>query len=113
MRRGVSIAHEFVVDPKRSRTMPRIVVTAECQDAKKWEKGFRTHADLFKSMTINKPIRISVTSKNEFALYMECKDLDKYMEIMDSKATEKAMAFDGVKRETVKVYVLDKEFDPG
>ena len=39
-------------------------------------------------------------------------DLDKYLEILDSKETEKAMDFDGVKRETVKITVLDKEFDP-
>jgi hypothetical protein len=29
---------------------------------------------------------------------------------MDSPETAEAMAIDGVKRETVKIYVLDKEF---
>jgi hypothetical protein len=29
---------------------------------------------------------------------------------MDSPATEEAMAYDGVKRDTVKISVLDKEF---
>jgi hypothetical protein len=32
------------------------------------------------------------------------------MKIIDSPSTAEAMAFDGVKRETVKVFVLDKEF---
>ncbi len=32
------------------------------------------------------------------------------MKGMDSPATAEAMASDGVKRETVKVFVLDKEF---
>jgi hypothetical protein len=31
------------------------------------------------------------------------------MKILDSPATAEAMAFDGVKRETVKVFVLNKE----
>jgi hypothetical protein len=33
------------------------------------------------------------------------------MKAMASPATAEAMAFDGVKRETVKVFVLDKEFN--
>jgi hypothetical protein len=30
---------------------------------------------------------------------------------LDSPATAEAMAFDGVKRDTFKIFVLDKEFD--
>jgi len=33
------------------------------------------------------------------------------MATLDSPATAEAMAFDGVKRETVKVFVLDKTFE--
>ncbi len=36
-------------------------------------------------------------------------DLDTYLEILDSPETAAAMEYDGVKRETVKVFVLDKE----
>ena len=36
--------------------------------------------------------------------------MDTFMKVLDSPATAEAMAFDGVKRETVKVFVLDKEF---
>jgi hypothetical protein len=43
------------------------------------------------------------------ALCAEPDDLDKYLEILNSQATADAMAYDGVKRETVKVYILDKE----
>jgi len=43
-------------------------------------------------------------------LYAEPTDVDKFLEVMESPATEEAMAFDGVKRDTVKVSVLDKEF---
>ncbi len=92
--------------------MPRVICTAQVEDATKWEQGFRTHGELFKSMTINKPIHFNVTPQNEIVIYFEPDDLDKYMEILDSRATEEAMEFDGVKRDTVKILPLDKEFDP-
>jgi hypothetical protein len=40
---------------------------------------------------------------------MEPADLGGFKRAMDSPATAAAMAFDGVKRETVKMFVLDKE----
>ena len=43
-------------------------------------------------------------------ILFEPEDLDTYLKILDSEETHKAMAFDGVKRETVKIAVLDKEF---
>ena len=92
--------------------MPRVIATAQVEDVAKWEKGFRTHGDLFKKQTVNKPIHFNTSTKNEVVICFEPDDLDKYLEILDSKETEKAMDFDGVKRETVKITVLDKEFDP-
>ncbi len=92
--------------------MPRVICTAQVEDATKWEQGFRTHGELFKSMTINKPIQFNVTPENVVVIHFEPDDLDKYMEVMDSRATEEAMEFDGVNRDTVKIVTLDKEFDP-
>ena len=43
-------------------------------------------------------------------MYAEPDDVDKWLEILESPATEEAMNYDGVKRDTVKVFVLDKEF---
>lgn len=45
------------------------------------------------------------------AILWEVTNLDRYLELMDSPETAEAMAQDGVKRETVKVYVLDKELN--
>lgn len=90
--------------------MARILVTAKVKDSKKWEDGFRTHRDLFKSMTAT-AIRYAVTDANEIAVYMEASDQDKYFQVFESKATADAMAVDGVKRDTVKVFVLDKKLD--
>ena len=92
--------------------MPKVIATAQVEDAAKFEQGFRTHGELFKSMTVNKPIYFNVSAQNEIVVCFEPDDVDKYLEILDSRATEEAMEFDGVKRDTVKILPLDKEFDP-
>lgn len=89
--------------------MPKVVITAQVEDLVKWEKGFRTHGSLFRSQTISKPIDFATSAGNQVAVCAEPADLGAFMKIMDSPATAEAMAFDGVKRETVKVFVLDKE----
>jgi hypothetical protein len=54
--------------------------------------------------------RFATIAGNHVAVCAEPDDLDTFMKVLDSPATAEAMAFDGVKRETVKVFVLDKEF---
>ena len=91
--------------------MPKVVVTAQVEDLVKWEEGFRTHGDLFRSQTVSR-VDFATIEGNEVAVSLEPEDFDKFMEIFESPATAEAMAADGVKRETVKVFVLDKEFIP-
>jgi hypothetical protein len=88
--------------------MARVMMTAQVEDSAKWEKGFRTHGELFRSMGAN-VMYFTTTDKNEVAIFGETSDLGKYMEVFGSPATAAAMASDGVKRETVKFFVLDKE----
>jgi len=83
--------------------MPKVIVTAQVEDSANWENGFRSHAGLFN----NYP----ATDDNEVAILWDVANLDRYLELMDSPGTAEAMAQDGVKRETVKVYVLDKEIN--
>lgn len=90
--------------------MPKVVITAQVEDVAKWEEGFRTHADLFRKQTTTR-IDFGATEGNYVALSLEIDNLDTWMKILDSPATADAMAFDGVKRDTVKIFVLDKEFD--
>ena len=89
--------------------MPKVVVTAQVEDPVKWEEGFRTHADLFRSETVHSPIDFSIIEGSEVAVCFEPDDLHAFLEGIDSPETAEAMAFDGVKRETVKIYVLNKE----
>ena len=89
--------------------MTKVLIIAQVENSAKWEAGFRSHVDLFRKMTLSKPINFATTDNNEAAVCGEPDDLNKYMEILNSPATAEAMAFDGVKRDTVKVFILDKE----
>jgi Trm5-related predicted tRNA methylase len=88
--------------------MPRVLITAEVENLEAWEKGFRSHTDLFKQMAIS-TMEYATVAGNRVAVCGETKDLDAYMKIFNSPATAEAMADDGVKRQTVQVFVLDKE----
>lgn len=90
--------------------MARVIVSAEVEDTAKWEEGFRTHGDLFRSQTVTK-IDFGIAEDNSVAVCFEMGDLDTYMKILESPATAEAMESDGIKRDTVKVFVLDKAFD--
>ncbi len=89
--------------------MTKVIITAEVEDSAKWEAGFRSHADLFRTMSLKKAIQFSTNDSNEVAICGEPDDLSLYLKILDSQETADAMAYDGVKRETVKIFVLDKE----
>jgi hypothetical protein len=88
--------------------MPRMVLTAEVEDLEKWEKGFRTHGDLFREMGVSR-MEFATTGGNQIVVSGETTNLDAYMKVFNSPATAQAMKIDGVKRETVKMFFLDKE----
>jgi hypothetical protein len=89
--------------------MTKVIITADVEDSAKWEAGFRTHAEMFREMSLSKPIQFSANEKNEVALLLEPDDLGLYLKGLESQETADAMAYDGVKRETVKIFILDKE----
>ena len=88
--------------------MPKVIVTAQVQDPVKWEAGFRTHGDLFRKYIFSSPVNFAIIG-NEVTICMEPENLASFKQAMESQATVEAMTFDGVKRETVKTIVLDKE----
>ena len=89
--------------------MPRVIITAKVEDSTQWERGFRTHGELLGTMS-QSVTWFTATRDNEVVLYSEPENLDTYMEVLESEETRDAMALDGILRDTVKVYVLDKEF---
>jgi hypothetical protein len=89
--------------------MTKIVLTAQVEDSAKWEERLRTHGELLKTTT-STMVYYTVTKDNEVAMCTDVADVAKSMEVMASPAIAESMAYDGVKRETVKIFVLDKEF---
>lgn len=89
--------------------MKKVIITAKVEDSAKWEEGFRTHGELFKRLTCVSPIHISIQEGNEVALFSDVENLDTYMKILETEGPA-AMANDGVIKETVKIFVMDKEF---
>src|SRR5262245_53221996 len=90
--------------------MAKVVVTAQVEDLVKWERGFRTHGDLFRTQGVSKPIDFGGTDGNHVAVCIEHDDAATVLKAVNSPATAEAMAFDGVKQDTVKVFVLDKTY---
>ena len=82
--------------------MPKVIVTLQVEDTVKWEAGFRTHGDLFRSQTVTTAIGMGTREGNEVAVCLEPADLATFMAGLDSPETAAAMAQDGVKRETVR-----------
>lgn len=89
--------------------MSRVIITAQVKDSANWENGFRSHAGLFNDYTAT-AIQFTATDDNEVAILWEVVNQDRFLELLDAPETAEAMAQDGVIGETVKVYVLDKEF---
>ncbi|MBV8071823.1 MAG: hypothetical protein JO270_18075 [Acidobacteriaceae bacterium] len=79
----------------------------EVQDGVKWETSFRTHGDLFKTYGLLGPVQFTA-SGNEVALSVDTADAQAFLKSINEPQTVEAMKVDGVKRETMKVYVLDK-----
>ena len=89
--------------------MAKVVVTAQVEDAVKWEQGFRTYADLFRNNYGVTTVVDFAISGNEVAVCFDATDLDRALNGLQSPETAEAMGVDGVKRDTVKVFVLDRE----
>jgi hypothetical protein len=92
--------------------MARVIITATVNNVAAWEKSFRTHGALFRSQPGESPYLIGSTNSNDVAVsaVVADGDIDAYIESLQSKETTDAMAADGVQRESVKVFVLDREF---
>ena len=87
--------------------MAKVLITAQVQDGVKWEANFRTHGDIFKTYGLLGPVEFTV-SGNDVALCMQPGDTQAFLQALSEPQTVEAMKADGVKRETVKVYVLEK-----
>jgi hypothetical protein len=92
--------------------MARIVVVAKCKDQGKWEAGFKTHGEMFRShYGITKPVSYGMGEDNRVVACFEPDDLATAMKSLDSPETKAAMESDGLVMDSVSVFVLDKELN--
>ena len=89
--------------------MPRILITAEVEDPVIWEQNFRTHGDLFRAQTCTQ-MEYSING-HEVAVLASPQDFDAFMALFEAPDTAEAMQTDGVKRDTVKVFIVDNVWD--
>jgi hypothetical protein len=89
--------------------MSKIILTADVEDGAKWERNYRTHGDLFKAAGIG-TVHYTVGEDNHVVMCTDVDDVGAYMDFVSAESTQDAMKNDGVKRGTVKLFVLDKEF---
>jgi hypothetical protein len=89
--------------------MPLVILTADVQDRATWERSFRTHGELFKAAGLGS-MQYTVGADNHVVMSTDTDDVSAYMDFIKSESTQAAMKNDGVKRDTVKLFVLDKEF---
>ena len=90
--------------------MAKFLVTAEVEDRTEWEESFRTHGALFAGFGFKSPIVIGTNDNNEVAVLISVDDVQAAMAILSSPDNVQAMEADGVKRDTVRALILDKEF---
>ncbi len=73
--------------------------------------GVRSHGDLFQELWGDRPVpdfHITTTDASDVVLYFEVEDLDHYFALQETPEIAEAMERDGVKPDTVNIYVLDQ-----
>ena len=91
--------------------MPKIVATIEVENLSEWEKGFKTHGELFRRQTIDGQYDYTMIEEgNRVVLCAEVKDVGAFFEVLQSEEADEAKELDGVRRDTIRFYVLDKQF---
>jgi len=89
--------------------MAKILVIAKCKNQAQWEQGFRSHADFFRTAYgVKTPVSYGMGDDNYVATCFEG-DPAHFMSAVASPETAEAMEGDGLDRDTVQVFVLDKE----
>lgn len=91
--------------------MTRIVITAKVKDIVEWERGYRAHSPMLRDlMKVTKPVQFTTNDEsNEICISAEPDDLEHYLVMAQSPEIAEVMEKNGVIRETVKFYILDKK----
>ncbi len=85
--------------------MPLIGVRAKAENVDNWKEQFKTHGELFKDQGVSIAY-MGTTDSNSVLAIFETDDIDKFTKVFNSKDTEKAMENDGIKKDSVEMFVI-------
>lgn len=90
--------------------MTRVVITAKVKNVQAWEAGYREKAAMLRQLLrVSGPVQFCTnTDTNEICVTSEPDDLKHYLSMAQTTQVADAMDKDGVIRETVQFYILDK-----
>lgn len=89
--------------------MSKVVITAKVHDVVEWEKRFRTIGDLLDSV-YRSPIEVGTnTDDNSIWFVAELRDVDRFLEVIDSEEANRAKEEHGVIPGTHRYQILDRE----
>ena len=101
-----AVQEEAALEP----VVVEVLLTAEVADPAAWEQKFRTHGGLFRDQGTSSPILIG-SDGHMVVVSQSVSDVDAFKRNIESPETVAAMVEDGVKRDTIKVFVLDRKFE--
>jgi hypothetical protein len=84
--------------------MPKIVATHEVEDVAHWLASPK-RAEVFDGVATDIRTYAHPTDSNRVAVTMDIADMDKFGAVMKSEAGAAAMKYDGVRPETLVVYI--------
>jgi hypothetical protein len=91
--------------------MTKIVAMIKVEDLDEWERGFLRHGDLFRSQTINGQYDYTmIEADNRVVLCADVRDVDTFFKALETPAADAAKDLDGVFRESIHFFVLEKQF---
>ncbi|HPG22026.1 MAG TPA: hypothetical protein PLH75_04470 [Amaricoccus sp.] len=84
--------------------MPKIVATHEVEDVAHWLASPK-RAEVFDGIATDIRTFVHPTEKNRVAVAFDVADMDKFEAVLKSEAGAEAMKYDGVRPETIVVYI--------
>ena len=84
--------------------MPKIIATHEVDDVAHWLKSPKRE-EVFNGVATNITPFVHPNDTNRVAVSMEVADMDAFEAVMRSEAGAAAMKYDGVRPETVEIFI--------
>lgn len=84
--------------------MPRLIATHEVDDVAHWSSSPKRE-EVFGSVATDIRTFVDPNRPNHVGLSMDVSDMAAFQAVMESEAGAEAMQYDGVRRDTIAIYV--------